>query len=144
MYFRKDWSRMSDYISIKEFAERVGVSQQAIYKQLNNRLSKYVVLVEKKKMLHLSALDEFKPKEISTTVEQQLLNQLNNQLKDKDNEISFLKEQIQTLNKLLDQEQQLRMVNEQKLIMIEQKNQEDQERKRWQFWKRRTKDDERT
>lgn len=128
---------MSNYISVKEFAERVGVSQQAIYKQLNNRLSKYVVMVEKKRMLHISALDEFEKKEKLTQVEQQLINQLNNQLKDRENEISFLKEQIQTLNRLLDQEQQLRMVNEQKLIMIEQKQAEDQERKPWQFWKKR-------
>lgn len=39
-----------EYLSIKEFAAAVGVSQQAIYKQLNNKLKPYLKMVDNKKI----------------------------------------------------------------------------------------------
>jgi 5-bromo-4-chloroindolyl phosphate hydrolysis protein len=45
-------------------------------------------------------------------------------------------EQIERLQKLLDQEQQLRMVSEQKILLLEEKQEEPEPtKKRWQFWK---------
>ena len=106
-----------EYLSIKEFAELAGVSQQAIYKQLNNKLKKYLKVVDNKKMLNKSALELFKKQENSSTVEQQLINMLQTELNQKN-------EQIATLQKLLDQEQQLHAMARQELKLLEEKNQE--------------------
>lgn len=112
------------YISIKEFAEKAGVSQQAIYKQLNNKLKKYVKVVENKKFLHISALDEYiKPQENSTD-KQQLLNLLQDNLKVLQEELSEKNKQIENLTKLLDQEQQLNAMNQQKILALETKLEE--------------------
>jgi IS30 family transposase len=52
------------------------------------------------------------------------------------NELQAKNEQIEQLQKLLDQEQQLRMVSEQKLLLLEEKQEEPgPTKKRWQFWK---------
>lgn len=48
-----------EYLTIKEFAEKAGVSQQSIYKRLNkkdNPLQPYVKEVENKKLIRASAL----------------------------------------------------------------------------------------
>lgn len=108
---------MKEYLSIKEFAELAGVSQQAIYKQLNNKLKKYLKEVDGKKTLEKSALELFKKQENSSTVEQQLINMLQTELNQKN-------EQIAQLQKLLDQEQQLHAMAQQKLALLEEKNQE--------------------
>ena len=42
------------YLSIKEFAEAVGMTQQGVYKQLNKKLKPYLKVVENKKMLEKS------------------------------------------------------------------------------------------
>ena len=127
---------MKEYLSIKEFAELAGVSQQAIYKQLNNKLKKYLKEVDGKKTLEKSALELFKKQENSSTVEQQLINMLQTELNQKN-------EQIATLQKLLDQEQQLHAMTRQELKLLEEKKQESEvevpeptepEKKSW--WKK--------
>lgn len=45
--------------SIKEFAEKAGVSQSAIYQQLDGRLKPYVITVKGKKRLDAAALRKF-------------------------------------------------------------------------------------
>lgn len=45
-------------LTIKEFAEISGRTPQAIYKQLNNKLSPFVKLIDNKKMLEKRALKE--------------------------------------------------------------------------------------
>mgnify|MGYP004477611735 CR=1 FL=1 len=50
-----------EYISIKEFAERAGVSPQAIYKRLNqvgNQLINYIKPVGNQRMLNIRALQD--------------------------------------------------------------------------------------
>ena len=50
-----------EYISVKEFAKRAGVSVQSLYKRLNglnNPLNQYIKLVDNQKMLNISALEE--------------------------------------------------------------------------------------
>ena len=49
---------MSDYLTIKEFAEKVGVSQQAIYKQVERKLKNYVKLIDNQKRIDIRALQE--------------------------------------------------------------------------------------
>ena len=61
---------------------------------------------------------------------------LQEQIKIKDEEIKVKNQQIEQLHKILDQEQQLRMVSEQKILQIEDLNPEQKEVKKkwWQFW----------
>lgn len=47
-----------ELLTIQEFAEKAGVSVQAVYKRLNNSLNPYIQLVEGRKMLKSSALFE--------------------------------------------------------------------------------------
>ena len=50
---------MEEYYSIKEFAEKANISQQAVYKQLAGRLEPYVILEGKQKKIKAAALKEF-------------------------------------------------------------------------------------
>ena len=154
--------REDEYISIKEFAKRAGVSVQSIYKRLNglnNPLNQYIKLVENQKMLNISALEEIygievvqpiqpnhstystpqsderdKKTETSSRTKAETVSALVSVL---EKELSAKNEQIAHLQKLLDQEQQLRMISEQKLLQIEEDKtvEEGQKKKKWQFWK---------
>ena len=51
----------AEYLSIKDFAKKAGVSQQSLYKRLNNPnnlLNNYVKMVENQKMIDIRALQE--------------------------------------------------------------------------------------
>ena len=51
----------TEYLSIKDFAEKAGVSQQSLYKRLNklnNQLNNYIKLVDNQKMIDIRALQE--------------------------------------------------------------------------------------
>lgn len=89
------------YISVAEFARLKGVSQQAIYKKLNNTLNPYVVIVEGRKMLDATALELGG---VEPTVKQQnQQNQSNQPLKGStvENELKRLvEEQRATIEKL--------------------------------------------
>ena len=108
-----------EYLTVKEFAEEVGITTQAVYKQLNNQLQGRFKLVGKRKMIEKSATALFLKNEDNQNFNQlnnQLLNQLNNwlneQLKEKD-------AQIAQLQKLLDQEQQLTLVANKRVLELE-------------------------
>jgi hypothetical protein len=144
-----------EFLSIKDFAARAGVSAQAIYKRLNNpddELINWLKADGKQKMLAAAALSLFQKKEESTScetncqpVDNQLIAMLQEELRQKN-------EQIATLQRLLGQEQQLRLVADQRILMLESGNQEAEhieqnthqeeapeeppKRKRWwQLWK---------
>lgn len=144
-----------EFLSIKDFAARAGVSAQAIYKRLNNpgdELINWLKADGKQKKLAAAALSLFQRKEESTSceptcqpVDNQLIAMLQEELRQKN-------EQIATLQKLLGQEQQLRLVADQRILMLESGNQEAEhieqnthqeeapaeppKRKRWwQLWK---------
>ena len=162
--------REDEYISIKEFAKRAGVSVQSIYKRLNglnNPLNQYIKLVENQKMLNISALEEIYGIEVeqpiqpihstphSTHSTSHSTHSTSHSTSEKDKktetksetvselvsilekELGAKNEQIAHLQKLLDQEQQLRMISEQKLLQIEENKtvEEGQKKKKWQFWK---------
>ena len=55
-----------EYLTVKEVAEKVGVSYQAIYKRLNSTLKEYVEEVEGRKVLRSEVLREFDNKKKST------------------------------------------------------------------------------
>lgn len=53
---------MSDekqFLTVSEFAERVGISKQRVYQLLNKRLKEFVQVVENKKMIEIRALENF-------------------------------------------------------------------------------------
>lgn len=52
-----------DYISVKEFAERAGVSTQAIYQRIDKDLQGFCKVVGKKKMLDIAGLELFQKQE---------------------------------------------------------------------------------
>ena len=64
-----------EYLTVAEFADAVGISKQAVYKQLNNQLKGRFKLVGKRKMIEKSATALFLKNE-----DNQSFNQLNNQL----------------------------------------------------------------
>jgi transcriptional regulator with XRE-family HTH domain len=114
-----------EYLSIKEFASLAGVSQQAIYKRLANpsdELCRFLIELDGKKRLEVSALDFFIHASNSTgnstgcstgcsTVETKLIDLLQEELKQKN-------EQISNLQKLLHQEQQLHLLTRQELLAL--------------------------
>lgn len=101
-------------MTIKEFAEAVGQTQQAIYKQLNKRLTKYVILDNGQKYIKSEAVGLYEEQQDNnkySTREQQLNNKLNenerlieakseqiktlqSELEEKNKQISFLQEQL--------------------------------------------------
>ena len=85
---------MDEWISVKEFSERAGISVQAVYKQLNKKLKPYLTVMNGTKMLNIKALEEVYGKTedepIKPKVDERLLNQLLNQLEEKDRQINEL------------------------------------------------------
>lgn len=122
------------YLSILEYAKIKGITPQAVYKQLNNKLKDFLIEVESKKYIKIEALSESELKE----VEQQLNNEFNNscqefnnqiqpflerQIEEKDKQIERLfqqiaekDKQIESLQNLLNQSQQLQAIEKQLLL----------------------------
>ena len=151
---------MGEKISIAKFAKRANVSRQSVYKrltQVDSELTKYVNLVDNQKMIDTQALEEVygikddkkvdKIDNVKSTECQPVVNLINqeNQVEDMllkqieilQDEIKIKNDQIEQLHKLLDQEQQLRMIQEQKNVQIEELNLNLKEKKKkwWEFWK---------
>lgn len=132
-----------ELLSIKEVSEAAGVTQQAVYKQLNNKLKKYVVVVEGKKKLKREVLEEVYNKSVeqkfnndNSTVEQPIqpeiklvLETLQQQLKEKDKQIESLQISLDKAQSSLDQAQKLHLLDKQKILELEQKDEENQEKK---------------
>ena len=146
---------MGEKISITEIAKRANISRQAVYKrlsQVDDKLTEYVNLVDNKKMIDIQALEDVYGIEVDKEVDkndnsestscQSNVNLDNHENKVEDmllkqieilqEEIKIKNEQIEQLHKLLDQEQQLRMVSEQKKLEIEDSKEE--KKKWWKFW----------
>ena len=150
-------SQDKSYISIAEFAERAGVSKQAVYQRLNKSLKKYVKIEKGKKYINIKALEDLYSKEVEQVfqgknqgVEQgieaekegQLINRLidtlQEELKQKDEQLNEKDRQIKELHNLLDQQQQLAAMDRKKILELEDQlaqEQEEPQKKWWQFWK---------
>lgn len=99
---------MDEWISVKEFSERAGISVQAVYKQLNKKLKPYLTVMNGTKMLNIKALEEVYGKTeqqetqpVKQEMNEKLLNQLLNQLEEKDRQINEKDRQISELHRLL-------------------------------------------
>lgn len=68
----------ADHLTIAEFADKVGVSKQAIYKQINNpnsQIAPYVICVDRKKFILKSALNElYRVETTNSTPKDNLIN----------------------------------------------------------------------
>lgn len=96
-----------EYISISEFAKRAGVSRQAIQQRLDTSLSRFIKVVQGKKLLHINGLSLFKGASLAQgfdkendKVAQGVIDLLREELEAKN-------KQIEQLQRLLDQQQQL-------------------------------------
>ena len=109
---------MSEYLTIKAFADLAGVSSQAIYQRLNKDLKKYLKVIEGKKMLSSEALTEFGINKVDKKVEKEIDNEfarslqdtlivLTEQLKVKDQQIADLNERLNQALKLNENNQVL-------------------------------------
>lgn len=83
-----------ELLTIKEFAELSGRTPQAIYKQLNNKLSPFVKVVDNKKMLEKRALKEV----FDIDIEQQKQQQLNEKTNFESPLYRILKEELDAKN----------------------------------------------
>lgn len=117
-----------DLVSIKEFSEMVGLSQQAIYKQLNGKLKKYSTKVESRIMLKTSAIEEVYGIKKFNQVEQLVDNQVEKILNQNQQIIELLQKELEQKNKeidnlqnLLDQQQRLNAIDKQKILELEEK-----------------------
>lgn len=127
--------------TIKQIADELGVSKTAVRKKIENlglrsglrKNGNQFAVDETQEKLIKSAFSESETQtktETSSRTETETVSDLVSMLQ---RELEAKNEQIANLQKLLDQEQQLRMVTEQKMLMIEQRDQE--EKHWWQFWK---------
>lgn len=135
-----DQMASEQYITVSEFSKRANVTRQYVYQQLDKKLKEFVKVVDNKKMLNIKALELFTQEEDCKVVEQQFSQQLNNQvdslnrqieslleqLKVKDEQIRELNKSVSKTQELLSQEQSLHLAVQQKLLLLE-KKQEDQE-----------------
>lgn len=142
----------NQYISVKEFAQRAGISVQAVYKGLNNRLNPYVKLVDNQKMIDIRALQDIYGIEVEQPIQPELstysieditndndividtllkqieilqkeLDVKNEQLKERDNQMAALNERLEEGHRLLDQQQQLQAM-EKKIQVLENKQED--------------------
>lgn len=130
--------------TIKQIADELGVSKTAVRKKIENlglrsslqKNGNQFAIDENQERLIKSAFSESEAEtktETNSQTETETVSALVSMLQ---RELDAKNEQIAHLQKLLDQEQQLRMVTEQKLLQIEDKQeQEEQPKKRWKFWK---------
>lgn len=129
--------------TIKQIADELGVSKTAVRKKIENlglrsslqKNGNQFAIDENQEKLIKSAFSESEAEtetETSSRTETETVSTLVSMLQ---KELDAKNEQIAHLQKLLDQEQQLRMVTEQKLLLIEEKQeQEEPPKKWWKFW----------
>ena len=108
------------YLSISEFAEIKGITPQAVYKQLNNKLKDFLIEVESKKYIKIEALSESELKKVDKLFD----NDFNNNSQEFNNpfqpffekQIEEKDKQIENLQNLLSQSQHLQAMEKQLLL----------------------------
>lgn len=138
--------------TIKQIADELGVSKTAVRKKIENLgLSKKVQtngnrieVDERQERLIKSAFSKKETKtananEVSEKSEtlrllSSMVSTLQEQLQEKDRQIERLQIELENAQKSVDQAQQLHAMTEQKLLLLEDK-QEEQPKKWWKFWK---------
>lgn len=113
-----------EYLTVKEFADRAGISVQAVYQRLNKDLKPFLKLFKGKKTLNSKGLELFSTTETFKAVEQDFkanfkstLKSLNSQLDAKDKQINDLNERLGQALKL-NENQQILLRNEQEKSVL--------------------------
>lgn len=136
---------INDYLTVSEVASIVGITTQAVYKQLHNQLQPYVIKVGNKIMLKNTVIKEYYKKSLPTklvtnttmvankdqhtyqpesTDFNEIIKTLNQQLKEKDNQIKDLLTKQDNLQEELNKQNEHTRQQSIKLIsLIEQVNQ---------------------
>lgn len=115
--------------TVKEFAEQVGVSVQSIYKRLKNNqdeIQKFVIVKDKKYFIAAEAIEEiYKQKQENNSNQEDndinIIAILREQLELKDKQIEELNRRLEEALKSLNQQQQLMVLDRQKILMLEDK-----------------------
>lgn len=92
-----------EYLTIKEVADKVGISQQAIYSKIRsnwNDINDYVRVISGKKMIALDALD--KVFDVSENTDPDRIEELQAVIASKDHEIKRLNDEISHLHDQVD------------------------------------------
>lgn len=155
---------MSDkrYLTIKQVADMVGVSRQAVYNQLSTKLKDYLLIVNGQKMIDSEALSEVYGLELDkldSKEDLQNVNQMSSEIERLSKEIEFKNKEIERLysmleehQRLLEQQQQVNMVQARQIMLLQAPAEEEekesesdpgQEEKQegtivkhwWQFWR---------
>ena len=112
-----------DFLSVSEFAKTADVSIQAVYKRINKENSDLKPFVKKsggKTLIDKAALalvynkHESEDKDSTTAIEI-----LKAEILEKNKQIEGLLAQLETVNKLLDQQQSLMLLDKQKILELE-------------------------
>lgn len=140
-------------MTIKEFAEAVGQTQQAIYKQLNKRLTKYVILDNGQKYIKSEAVGLYEEQQDNnkySTREQQLNNKLNenerlieakseqiktlqSELEEKNRQIKFLQDQLADITAALKASQSIQAIYMQQIEDKKADQEQEQQQKKGLF-----------
>ena len=130
-----------ELLSIKQFAEAVGQTQQAIYQQLNKRLTSYVVLKNGKKYVKAEAVGLYAEQEFNNKFNElngveQLIEAQNKQIEmlqsaieDRNKQIKFLQDQLSDMTAALKASQSIQAMYMQQ---IEDKKHAEQEQEQQQ------------
>lgn len=143
--------------TIKQIADEVGVDKQKVYryikknqikevhqKYINEALQKNgvkyydetVEILIKQAFCEDSASNEVHRETHQNHINEAVFDALLKRFETVEKELEDKNNQIEYLHKLLDQEQQLRMVTEQKIQLIEQQEETTEDKKAWwKFWK---------
>ena len=111
-----------EYLTISEFAEIVGRSPQAIYKQVDKKLKRFIkpnskpILIEKSAVSLYSIDSDFQP--VNQPVDNQLLNQLNDEINQYREREKHYQEQIKDLQQALHQEQVLHLESKRQIQLL--------------------------
>lgn len=141
--------------TIKQIADEIGVSKQAVFKKIDNLGLRQRLMKNNNQWLMDESIEKTIKESFSTTSKtstssstdsstvDSLVDMLRNELEIKNRQINNLNERLAESQRLLDQEQQLRMVTERKLLLLEEnQGKEDEnprpeeEEKETSFWRR--------
>ena len=120
--------KKDEYISIAEFAERAGVSKQAVYKRIDKDCKPWLKVENGKKLINIKALKFFnvQPKDTVETAKEMLeetrqgyIDFLKHLVDEKNEQIKSLSKTIEREQEIVSQQQKLQAIAEQKRLQIE-------------------------
>lgn len=113
------------FLSVSEFSKEVGISRQAVYKQVDSGLQKYIKHIDNKIMIDSVAVEDYKGKKTTVNRDNQPVNKddtlvdfLKKEIEEKNKQIEYLQNLLEQSQKLLEQEQQLHIIDKNNRLEI--------------------------